>query len=100
MPSFRCCFGICIIEIDRDHVIGLPICISLGEEQYTPKDGSISGAKVDPISISPFVTAAAELRPNYPLRLLAPSLNPPCLCLKVLYLQPKIGHRLRRVRLI
>ncbi len=49
---------------------------------------------------APFVTTTAELWSDYSLRLLTPPLDTPCLCLKILNLQPEIRHRLGRVCLI
>lgn len=75
MPSFRCSLGIGVIQIDGDHVVRLPIGVSLRKQQYTP-----------------FVTAAAEFRTLQPLRLLAPILNLPCLRLEILYFLAEIRH--------
>jgi hypothetical protein len=49
---------------------------------------------------APFMSPAAEFWADQPLWLLTPVFDTPCLRLEVLYLQPKVGHRLGGIRLI
>ena len=102
MPSFRCLLWVGVVQVDRDHVIGLSAGVALREEQDSPV--SVSRRRkvtlLGRIVCSPFMTTTAELGTDYTICLLRPVLDTPCLRLEILNLETQVGHRLGRVCLV
>lgn len=42
VPSLGRSFWVCVVEVDRDHIVRLTVRIALGEEEYSP--GIVTGA--------------------------------------------------------
>jgi hypothetical protein len=101
VPTFRSTFRVGVIEIHRDHVIRLPVGVSLREEEDTPvveTRRELVKPWPGPLGCAvrarnaPFVTTATEFRSDQPLWLLTPHFYPPGLGLKVLDFLTQVRH--------